>query len=393
MSGHRFTIYCDKLEDIDFARRVFTDGPLGEADLRLLPPRTYAPEYLQAYVSWERADWIIVRDETIVAIAEITEHGYTGDNGFQRFARPQRAAMLGIPFVYFTPFSRTRLNEMEEGRFNARNVAPEMFRALLQAGKRYDVPCLAMRWPTDSNGQPLLLRSDNPHVVELKAVLEGFAVRPLSDPGWTAVPRPVVDAMEAQASIVFRTSETRLVVDLPVDVESDNWIWDMLPPAYFRRGKAEKVFAHAALAGARKRRLPAHAPTHGFWSKPGRAQVLYIGYQWRPDPTTGLIAFSGALADAAGLPLIVVWPRVFLNDGRARQKLLTSWDELRSGQGCLADCARTLGYSEDAIARLGERAQIRDRQFGVFAPTSKVGRVMAEVVDLAVFGDALYLPK
>ncbi len=158
-------------------------------------------------------------------------------------------------------------------------------------------------------------------------------------------------------------------------------------------GKAEKVFARAALAAQRRRRLPAGAPTDGFWTRQGKAQVQYIGYQWRPDPTTGLIAFSGAVAEAAALPLIVVWPRTFLQDGRARQQLLEGWDDLRESRGPLVSQARQLGLSEERIQRLAERAQVRDKQFGVFAPDSKVGRVLAEVADLVVFGDGLYLPR
>ena len=393
VASPKFTIYCDKPEDVAFAQTVFTDGPLASAELKLLVRG--ADPCLAEYLSWERADWIIVRDGAIVAIAEITEHGYTGDNGFQRFARPMRAAMLGVPFVYFSPFSRTRLNEMEDGSFNARNVAPEMFGALLQAGERYDVPCLAVRWPTDDHGQPVVLTRRHPSVVQLKSLMDEFATRRIDDTGWSFVPPGVLDEMRVQAAIPYRVGETRLLATMPVDVEDSAWIWDLVPDDYYRSGKAEKVFAHAALDSTARRRLPQGAPGNGFWTRRGRAQVLYLGYQWRPDPATGLIAFSGALAERAGLPLVVVWPRVFMEDGPARQQLLKGWDELRVGRGSLLAHGQRLGIGSERLIGLGARANAgtREKQFGVFTPNSKVGRVMAEVADLVVFGDALYLPR
>jgi len=147
----RYVIYCDEADDELLARKLFTEGPLANATIMRLPPRgVNLPPELALSLQWERSDWLITRDGVLVAAAELSKHGYTGDNGMQRFARLLRAPSLGIPVVYFTPFSRSRLNELDQGRNSPRNVSPEMFGELLNAGDKYGVPCLAIRWPTDA---------------------------------------------------------------------------------------------------------------------------------------------------------------------------------------------------------------------------------------------------
>jgi hypothetical protein len=396
VSPPKYVIYCDKADDEILAKELFSTGALAGATVTRLPPRgDTLPAELRDSLEWERSDWLVTRDEVLVGAAEITRHGYTGDNGLQRFARLVRAASLGVPVVYFTPFSRSRLNELDEGRNSPRNVSPEMFGELLQAGDAAGVPCIALRWPTDQAfGEPFPL-SDAAMagtLETLKQLVEGFATLP-RDRLWDCVPPAVMDAMREQAAIPVRGTDVRLVVDTPIEVETDEWLHALLPATYMSSGKADKVLAKMALDSVAHRPLPSRLRADLFWTEPGRAQVLYLGYQWRPDPACGLIAHSGALAKRAGLPLIVVWPRIFLADSEIRQSLLRSLSEFkRSGKGMVLEKSLELGLPREKILAFQQRINIDSKQFGLFSERSKVGRILKENADLCVFGDGLYVP-
>jgi hypothetical protein len=390
-----YRIYCDGADDEELARIVFRSGPLAAGQILRLPPRATAPAFLLKFLWWERADWLITRDDRLVAAAELSRHGYTGDNGFQRFARLQRAVSLGIPSVYFTPFSRTRLNENQSGMNHPRNVAPEMFAAMILAGQEHDIPCLALRWPTDLAGIPIPLSEPGAAAAldRLRAMMEGFATAPDSETLWEVIPSAVEKEMRAQAELPFRGSSTRLVIDLPIDVEDDGWLWKLLPPSYFAMGKADKILAYAAMGSTKRRALP-HGYAPGFWSESGQAQVLYLGYQQRPDPACGLIAFAGVLARRDNRNLIVVWPRLFMSDGPQRQALLAALLAFKQrGDGRIADEGHGLGFSPASLSAFRERINVGSAQFGLFTKGSKVDRVLGENADLCVFGDEIYLPR
>lgn len=392
----RYVIYCDKADDEILASGLFTTGPLAGASITRLPPRGVAlPPELRDSLEWERSDWLITRDEVLVAAAEITRHGYTGDNGLQRFARLVRAASLGIPVVYFTPFSRSRLNELDQGRNSPRNVSPEMFGELIQAGEAAGVPCVALKWPTDDQfGEPFPLGDQEMSTTlgVLKRLMEGFATLP-REQLWTCVPESVIEAMRTQAAIPVRGTDVRMVIETPIEVETREWLHHLLPDGYFSSGKADKVLAKLALDSTSVRKLPAGVHCDFFWNEPGRAQVLYLGYQWRPDPASGLIAFSGSLAKRSGLPLMVVWPRVFLADSTVRRNLVASLAEFKErGTGQILQKSIELGLPRRKIQDFQRRINTEGRQFGVFSHRSKIGRILKENADLCVFGDGLYIP-
>lgn len=396
-----FKIYCDESDDAILARMVFTEGPLADAEILQLPRRAAdAPASLAEFLEWERSDWLIVADERLVASVEFSRHGYTGDNGFQRFARLARASALGVPGIYMTPFSRSRLNELEEGRNSPRNVAPEMFAALIQAEADSGVPSLALRWPTDQNGEPLLLGASGAEatVRRLRDVTSLLATQAQSGtPDWSAVPTDLRAEMSAQAALPFRGSETRFTVPLPIDDIGDrSWLDSAIPRDYFGSGKADKILAWLALQGLDHRELvgPALATGDYPWRGSGRAQVLYLGYQWRPDPASGLIAFAGLLARAKKIPLIVVWPRVFRANGAERRDAMTALTRFKTrGDGPIYDLGLDLGVSADRLASFRNRVSVDPNQFGVFSSTSKVGRILADNADACVLGDSVIIPQ
>jgi hypothetical protein len=207
------TIYCDELSDELLARRYLCRDGLADAGVERLPSLALAPEVLKPLLRWERHDWVVVRDATVVCTVEFSRHGYTGDNGFQRFARLFRSASLGIPTIYFTPFSRTRLNELDEGRQAPRNVAPELFQTLLRMSELYHVACLGMNWPTtrDGTAAPLTSPAAEPQVEQLCDLVRSVAAsEPAASGDLVSEQFPeVITAMRAQAAIPFSGTATR----------------------------------------------------------------------------------------------------------------------------------------------------------------------------------------
>jgi hypothetical protein len=392
-----FTIYCDELSDELLARRYLRRDGLGSAEVRRLPTFARAPDVLRPLLRWERHDWVVVRDASIACTVEFSRHGYTGDNGFQRFARLFRSASLGAPTIYFTPFSRTRLNELDEGRQAPRNVAPELFQTLLRMSETYNVACVGLNWPTahDGTAAPLTSPAAEPQLEQLCDLVRALATNdPTASREVVAEDYPdVLAAMRTQSAIPFSGTATRGMLRLPVPLTASRWIWEWLPNGYFGQGKADKVLAALALALEKERRVVGGGDR--FWERDGEAWVLFLGYQWRPDPASGLIALAAETAERTGGPLIVVWPRVFYErDGDDRRSALQALREFRArGTGPVYDEAVRLGLDAKSIERFRDRVSIDDNQFGTFATNSKSGRILADVAAATVLGDVILLPR
>ena len=108
-------------------------------------------------LEYDRPDIIIVKDGQPILVIEITEHGYTGDNPLQRFARVIRAAELKVPLVHFTPFARTRFDEMlyRDDLTSARRVSSRLFEGFVKLTNIFQVPIVAMDWPITPRGIPI----------------------------------------------------------------------------------------------------------------------------------------------------------------------------------------------------------------------------------------------
>lgn len=389
------TIYCDEVSEELLAAEWLTGTQgFGSPVIKRLPTLSAASKQLKPLLEWERQDWVIADDERILCTIEFSRHGYTGDNGFQRFARLYKAAQLGIPNIYFTPFSRSRRNELDEGLSNERNAAPELFKTLMSMSEVFQVPCLALAWPTDNYGTPLpftsgaakesltILRQVITYLSSTKPRLSNHFLRP-SFPS-------VIEKMEDQANLYFRGSETRGTISLPVDIFGRRWIEDFLPTTYFQYGKADKSLASLALNMLDRRELQAK-PQDPYWKSMGKSRILFLGYQWRPDPTCGLIALAAAqqLKDER---LVVVWPRVFLSNGPERKSAHSSLVQFKkSGQGPLRAELVKLGFSSERISEFRGRVNVSANQFGIFTPTSKPGRILRDCRALVIFGDGSIL--
>lgn len=391
----RYVVYCDSRSDELLAETWLAAGPLTGATIARLPTLARAPGPLKPLLSWERLDWVVTSDDVPVCAVEFSRHGYTGDNSFQRFARLYRSASLGIPVLYFTAFSRTRLNELDAGQASPRNVAPELFQTMDEVSARFAVPCLGVDWPVTDDGTPAPLTS--PIVTEARQQLVGLVEllsthpNPGANQSLAGQFPATIERMAAQATLEFRGSDTRGLAELPLTITSPAWVRSWLPDTYFSTGKADKILASYVLD------LVDPRPTSDFGNSDeftdlstikGRVQVLYLGYQWRPDPSCGLIALSAAQAAVAGVPLLVVWPRVYYEPGAVQVAASAALRDFREdGMGPLLVEGQRLGFSADALADLRARVSGDANQFGVYSTNSKIHRVLQETATAIVFGD------
>jgi hypothetical protein len=198
--------------------------------------------------------------------------------------------------------------------------------------------------------------------------------------------------MRDQAALPLRGSEVRFHAELPADVLEASWIKGQLPANYFAMGKADKLLAAFVLDQLSSRSVVGDADR--FWEKPGSAFVLYLGYQWRPDPACGLIALSAGQALAQGIPLVVVWPRIFLSDGAGRRSALAALTRFKStGDGPMKDLGLAIGLSAEALEDFRARVSTGEDQYGVFSTTSKTSRILADTAQLLIAGDAAIHPR
>lgn len=385
-------IYCDGASDELAAELFLLQGSLQTATIRRLPQRKQAPPFLQPLLAWERLDWVVAIDDKVRCTVELSRHGYTGDNGFQRFARLYRSASLGIPTIYFTPFARTRLNELDVGRVSARNVAPELFETLTELEARFGVACIAVDWPVRADlGQPVPLQDPvaRPAMERLGELVGAFsAVPPERSVSTFAEDFPdFAEAMDTHAQIPYRGADTRGAVGLPLNLGDPMWVHEFLPDNYFGTGKADKTLASMALDGCADRSIVDMGGRARWSAESGTAWVQYLGYQWRPDPACGLVALSATKARARELPFIVVWPRVFSVKGETRTRMLRALVRYKeAGDGPLAEEMIKQGRGSQ-VGAFRERVATDPDQFGVFSDTSKIGRIVRETADALVLGD------
>ena len=167
---NKFTVFCDENSDRNLFFRLQKNssilGSIPKANIKLLPSGNHLFD-LDTVVSdlanYDRPDFIVVYNRTPVAVLELTEHGYTGDNPLQRFTRFATTAENKIPFVYFTPFSRVRDDELDlQGAVaSKRSVNTNVWAGMLKLAEIYSVPQIALDWPLAINGKPKKLSQDS----------------------------------------------------------------------------------------------------------------------------------------------------------------------------------------------------------------------------------------
>jgi len=433
-----FEIWCDKNADkvlIDSLKHV---SPFlqGVENVRVLPStatvnRSPDLAYLRPLIKYDRADLLILRDKHPVLIVEMTEHGYTGDHCMQRFARLASAGEERIPVLYFTPFSRTRLDELEETdeKTSKRNVSLHLFQGMKRIREIHGVPIIAIDWPVNTRGLPRKASSsataeEKTRIYgELLGLMEHIARKHSGGPDrhpslrrCKAI-REALAKMDAQAATVSaRDSEIRFI-GVPFQTVAEiihrpsNMI-SLVGRDYFFKGKDHKLIALLCLMNSQIRTVENINGNHVMQNANGLRQIPqsvkrrpsvihYCGFEKRSEPNGGIIVNTDYLFCRTGPTvldrsqnLVLVWPRVFFHSDNhvANSLRLDLRDTVKGSQ----DTALA-GLILEKVRR--EKADPADHRYiantkssiGFWKETDTIGRICRKFCDLIILNDAVLL--
>lgn len=442
---YNFSVWCDKKSDLELWFSLCAKNPLLSSinNVNVLPSYKEVntnPKFslLREIVLNDRFDFVVCIDDKPILCVEITEHGYTGDNPLQRFARIARAAELGIPAFYVAPFKRTRLDEMlvTDKQTSMRHISFRMFQGMLKLQDMYKVPNFAIDWPTNIRGQPIPITSTDEPGLSIIQILEHLLTKHVNDIIQKknilscSYLKPYIEKTQEVASERnIRKSEVRIheisaseLIDI---IMNPNKLVDKMGLEYFLKGKADKLMTLAALESSKviyfegesgrftngerlgdhqKRELLKKLLPKEVFNRPNL--ILFIGYQYRAEPTGGMVANEYVLScqntknpDYSGnkANLIVFWPRVFLNNNsNVRMRLLrdlknltsaNNWNELNSTS--VIGKYMTMRHQENESAKYPSHIQYRNIHYGTWKDDVTVARIFRRYATVVVLNDAI----
>lgn len=404
MTMSSLIVFCDKEEDTEFYSDLASMSEvLRQYNPVTLPQSNRAPAFLQSLIAYDRPDYIFVVDDQPVLVVELTEHGYTGDNGLQRFPRIAKSASLGIPSVFMIPYARSRLNELRAHQNHPRNVTQKFFEGLLEMGTRFRAPQITLRWPVNEKNMAAKVPASNPEfqtiyrslVTVIEHILETHVADVLTSADFRDCPleKAYLDAMRNHVATLAANSRPTEVCFTSQTFDQISAVYtnprsflNLIGLEYFMKGKLEKILALEAIRQSEGHILPdiPDALRRGNWV------LLYSGYEYRSEPLGGVVrsTYEALVSSGQHEFMALYWPRVFAQrDHPVRAKLL---DELRA----LGDQSPT---SLDAAIRERTRGKsiralsAKSNKFGVLQKASTVGRIVLDTVDLLILNDAVLL--
>ncbi len=443
--NRNYEIWCDKHEDKELLKilQSISKSLSSVESIRVIPNRNHQllqkdPEtaHIAPLLIYDRPDFIICIDGKPIFVAELTEHGYTGDMCMQRFARIVCAAEQRVPLVYFTPFSRTRLGELLDlapnQKASSRRVSGRMFRGLVRLSEIYEVPIVAVDWPVTSKGTPAKPK-DTKNVSELKSIygdlVETIELIAFKNAGGVLTGEDIRKS-EGIADLVEKTRRLwreSNIRDSDVAI-TDKGYGDILnaiianegPQSlidlkYFEKGKRKKLIALLAINFSRIRLI--QGQDGKMIHNPGNVKELlralpttlgnkewliyYFGYQWRGEPNGGILANAeiiycrspkGKTPAEKDKFLMAWWPRIFWDKDSRYIDLIRK--DIRS-----VNEPRTTSKLAE-MYRVSQHFQ-RDKkpfpvgnikkEIGVWNENSSVARIWRRFADLILLNDALLL--
>jgi len=438
----KITVFCDESSDRTLFNRLQDNsellGQIPKANIDILPSGKDLfdlDQVVSELADHDRPDYIILYDKVPVVVVELTEHGYTGDNPLQRFTRFATTAEHKIPFVYFTPFSRVRDDELDiEGSIaSKRFVNTNVWAGMIKLAEIYSVPQIAINWPLAPNGKPQKLsqQADSSEVMaifgELISTLEYLL--PLAQ---TIAAKQTI--MEDQF-IVSTANKVRKLAETPnikPSVVRSEWtkakfLSFLEDPAsileyittekYFYKDKPERLLALACIKNAKLENLNddeiseygivkdlAHILERDNFENPF---IYYSGYKWRSDPHCGVLVnldyvycrtLDQSKVDNRKSALILLWPRIFRSrESEAYKKTAQELKDLVDHKGAMyEEFIKRYGSEKEAHAKIRQLCFSRDgRQFavseliGIWSNGTKQSRIFRQYCDLIVLSDGI----
>jgi len=438
-----FEIWCDKPSDRELVVALKQISPFlkGVQNINVLPnnilkiaKQDREQMHLYPLVEYDRPDVMVYYKKKPILVVEITEHGYTGDNPLQRFARAVRSAELKVPFIHFTPFARTRLDEIlyTDRVTSSRRVSSRLFEGFMKLSRIYRVPVMGINWGVNDRGtalKPRLNKLDELREVydELISVIEEICNNHVEDVLTDTDFRdsPVIkDVIALNQKLAddpnTLTSEVRLeninISEVIKILRKPKYVTDLLGRNYFMKGKDHKLIAYLALLSGKIEvmqtvngnmipfpkteeeivsGLPAKFASKNWF-------LLYSGYEWRGEPNGGIAANTEIIYCRAengttildkNSFLVVVWPRIFLNaKSPVRAELLESLKGAVEGSQSSA-LYKLMAEKKKALNQEMEETYIRymPKSYGVWSEDSTIARIYRSFCDLIVLNDAVLL--
>lgn len=443
MPRGRYQVWCDKPSDKRLVEAFARISPFwgGVSDIQIIPnlgPHALASNFTTSQVAplleYDRPDIIILFEDQPILVIEITEHGYTGDNPLQRFARVVRAAEMRVPLVHFTPFARTRFDEMlyTDSLTSARRVSSRLFEGFVKLTAIYGIPIVAMDWPVTPRGIPIKPDLRDPSQLrEIFGELVDYAEHLCEHDGPRIISsenildcKIIAQAVEATKKKAQQTnvldSEIR-IQGIPYEsichlITNPRAVVELLGYDYFMKGKDHKLIALRAIEDSvidlvetpndvistpsELVDMQAILPRE-FSEKPWL--IFYSGYEWRGQPNGGIVTnadilycrtSTGTTVRDRDQYLVVVWPRVFYNSHHSRRSSLLQE---------LEDFTMSIGHT-----RLGELVEQKrnfrgqslehpnyivysNKSIGAWSESSTVTRIYRHFCDLVILNDRVLL--
>jgi len=438
-----YQVWCDKPSDKTLVEAFRRLSPFwaGVSSIQVIPnlgPRALASNFFGRQVvsllEYDRPDIIILLDGHPILVIEITEHGYTGDNPLQRFARVVRAAELRVPVVHFTPFARTRFDEMlyTDNITSARRVSSRLFEGFVKLTEIYQVPIVAMDWPVTARGIPI--KPDLQNSTQLREIfgeLVDYVQHLCEHDGARLIAGENIMNCEVIKSAVQATrkkaqqtnvldSEIRLQ-NIPYDricriIANPKAMVELLGRDYFMKGKDHKLIALRAIEDSlidlvETQTGAVHPPSDveelhrilpsEFSHKPWL--IFYSGYEWRGQPNGGIVTNTdilycrtptGATVKDRNQYLAVVWPRVFYKSSHQRRSVLLEElaDFTTSNRPCrLGDLIEEKRNLRGQMPEHPNYIAYNSKSIGAWSESSTVARIYRHFCDLIILNDRVLL--
>lgn len=443
MTNGRYQIWCDKPSDKALAQAF---GSISQfwadvSDIQIIPSlgpdaltSNFTTRQVAPLLEYDRPDMIILLGGRPILVIEMTEHGYTGDNPLQRFARVVRAAEMKVPLVHFTPFARTRFDEMlyTDSLTSARRVSSRLFEGFVKLTNIYGVPIVAMDWPVTPRGIPIkpnlqeptqlkeifgelvrysehLCEHDGPRILSGESILECDVIRNAAEATKTKAEQTNVLDSEIRIQGIPYESICQIIANPQTIVE-------LLGYDYFMKGKDHKLIALRTINESTIDMV--ETPT-GVVSRPpevtGIQEILpselserpwllfYSGYEWRGQPNGGIVTntdilycrtSSGCTVRDREQYLVVVWPRVFYNANHPRRSSLLQElsDFVTSSQYTRLD--ELVEQKRDFRGQTYEHPNYiayNSKSIGAWSEKSTVSRIYRHFCDLVILNDRVLL--
>jgi hypothetical protein len=445
---NRIRVYCDEEADkrlfLDFGKASTFLARIPKQNIEKLPSGSalHGPELASIVdlANYDRPDFIFLYHSKPVLVVELTEHGYTGDNPLQRFTRFATTAENALPFIYFTPFSRVRDDELDlvgGNMASKRNVNTNVWKGMSRLSEIFDVPQIAIGWPLAANGKPRK-PGINPSadVVSqifgelINAIIHLLALAPKVIAGQSIMDSPFVQENQDRLKGLWQVSNAGESVtrgfltnqSLKEFLKTPSTILQKITlQNYFSHDKPERLLAFQCVLASNIEYISTSKGTFVQTSQPAkdlssllshpvfnRPFYYYTGYQWRSDPHCGVVVNLDYLRcrNAVGRSpterdsaLVVFWPRVFYSvNSKAYQQVDKQLEMLADGRGDMFDLfVRRYGSYEEAQKRveqlLGGLTTRRDRRklIGFWGENTKQSRIFRQYCDLLVLADAVIL--